>query len=43
MEGDNRMRKTRDLIKKVRDIKETFHNEGRNKEQKWYGPNRSRR
>ena len=25
VEGNNRMGKTRDLIKKIRDIKETFH------------------
>ena len=25
IEGDNRMGKTRDLFKKIRDIKETFH------------------
>ena len=25
MEGNNRMRKTRDLLKKIRDTKETFH------------------
>ena len=37
------MRKTRVLIKKIRDTKETFHNKGHNKEEKWYGPNRSRR
>ena len=42
IEENNRMGKTRDLIKKIRDPKETFHNEGHNKEQKWYGPNRSR-
>ena len=40
---NNRMGKTRDLFKKIRDTKGTFHaNEGLNKGQKWYGPNRSR-
>ena len=45
------MRKTRDLFKKIRDTKGTFHakmclhegqNKGQNLGQKWYGPNRSR-
>ena len=35
IEENNRIRKARDLFKKSRD--------GRNKGQKWYGPNRSRR
>ena len=34
IEENNRMGKTRDLFKKIRD--------GLNKGQKWYGPNRSR-
>jgi len=34
IEGNNRMGKTRDLFKKIR---------GHNKEQKWYGPNGSKR
>ena len=43
-EGNNRMGKTRDLFKKIRDTKGTFHAEiGTKKGQKWYGPNRSRR
>ena len=37
IEGNNRMGKTRDLFKKIRDTKGTFQG------QKWYGPNRSRR
>ena len=46
------MGKTRDLFKKIRDTKGTFHakmgsikdrNEEKKKGQKWYGPNRSRR
>ena len=38
---NNRMGKTRDLFKKIRDTKGTFH--GLDKGQKWSGPNRSRR
>ena len=41
IEENNRIGKTRDLIKKIRDTKGTFH--GLHKGQKWYGPNRSRR
>ena len=37
---NNRMGKTRDFFKKIRDTKGTFH---ANKGHKWYGPNRSRR
>ena len=52
IEENNRMGKTRDLFKKIRDTKGTFHakmclhegqNKGQNLGQKWYGPNRSRR
>ena len=44
IEENNRMGKTRDLFKKIRDTKGTFHaKDGLNKGQKWYGPNRSRR
>ena len=45
IEENNRLRKTRDLFKKIRDNKGTFHGpkDGPNKGQKWYGPNRSRR
>ena len=44
IEEKNRMGKTRDLFKKIRAIKGTFHEkDGLNKGQKWYGPNRSRR
>ena len=44
IEENNRMRKTRDLFKKIRHTKGTFHaKDGHNKGQKWYGPNRSRR
>ena len=43
IDENNRMGKTRDLFKKIRDTKRTFHVEGLDKGQKWYGPNRSRR
>ena len=43
IEKNNRMGKTRDLSKKIRDTKGTFHANEHNKGQKWYGPNRSRR
>ena len=45
IEDNNRMGKTRDLFKKIRDIKGTNISckDGINKAQKWYGPNRSRR
>ena len=42
IEENNRMGKTRDLFKKIRDTKGKCK-DGHNKEQKWYGPNRSRR
>ena len=43
LEENNRMGKTRDLFKKIRDTKGTFHaKDGHNKVQKLYGPNRSR-
>ena len=37
------MGKTRDLFKKIRDTNGTFMQNGLDKGQKWYGPNRSRR
>ena len=46
IEENNRMGKTRDRFKKIRDTKGAFHAKkkgGHNKGQKWYGPNRSRR
>ena len=43
IEENNGMGKTRDLLKKIRDPKGTFHANRLNKGQKWYGPNRSRR
>ena len=42
IEENNRMGKTRNLLKKIRGTKGTFHADGLNKGQKWYGPNRSR-
>ena len=45
IEEKNRMGKTRDLFKKIRDTK-GYHlscKDGLDKGQKWYGPNRSRR
>ena len=43
-EENNRMGKTRDLFKKIRDTNRTFHGKDElDKGQKWYGPNRSRR
>ena len=43
-EENNRMGKTRDLFKKIRDTKGTFHVKmGKKKRQKWYGNNRIRR
>ena len=44
IEGNNRMGKTRDLFKKIRDTKgDISWKDGHDKGQKWYGPNRSRR
>ena len=43
IEENNRMGKTRDLFKKIRDTKGTPCKDGLNKGQKWPGPNRSRR
>ena len=41
IEENNRMGKTRDLFKKIRNTKGTFHAKWYNTGQKWYGPNRS--
>ena len=45
IEENNRIGKTRDLFKKSRDTKGTFHAkiDGHNKGQKWYRPNSSRK
>ena len=44
IEENNRMGKTRDLFKNIRDTKGTFYAKmGTIKRQKWHGPNRSRR
>ena len=43
-EENNRMGKTRDLFKKIKDTNVTFHAKMSTiKDQKWHGPNRSRR
>ena len=41
IEENNRMAKTGVLFKKMRDTKGTFHADGLDRGQKWYGPNRS--
>ena len=41
IEENNKMGKTRDLFKNIRDTKGTFH--AKMGTQKWYGSNRSRR
>ena len=43
IEENNRMGKTRDLFKKIRDNRNISCKDGLDKGQKWYGPNRSRR
>ena len=43
IEENNRMGKTRDLFKEIRDTMGTFHIKMISKGQKWYGRNRSRR
>ena len=43
IEENNRMGKTRDLVKKIRDTKGTFHAKMGSIKEKLYGPNRSRR
>ena len=43
IEEDSRMGKTRNLFKKIRVTKGTFHAKMGSIKQKWYGPNRSRR
>ena len=44
IEENNRMGKTRDLFKRIRDTKGKFHAKMSTiKKQKWYGPNRNRR
>ena len=42
-EESNRMGKTRDLFKKIRDTKGTFHAIMGKMKDRWYGPKRSRR
>ena len=43
IEENNRMGKTRDLFKKIRDTKGPFHAKMGSIKDKWHGPNRSRR
>ena len=43
IEENNRMGKTRDLFKKIRDTKGIFHVKIGSIKDRWYGPNRSRR
>ena len=44
IKDNNRMGESRDIFKKIRDIKGTLHAKmGSIKVWKWYGPNRSRR
>ena len=43
IEEKNRMGKTRDLFKKIRDTKGTFHAIMGKMKDRWYGPKRSRR
>ena len=44
IEENNRMGKTKDLFKKIRDTKGIFHAKISSiKDNKWFGPNRSRR
>ena len=43
IEEKNRMGKTRDLFKKIRDTKGTFHAKMASIKDRWYGLNRSRR
>ena len=40
IEENNRIGKTRDLFKKIRDTKRIFRKDGLHKGQKWYGPDR---
>ena len=42
IEENNRMGKTRDLFKKIRDTKGTFHAKKGSIKDRWYGSNRSR-
>ena len=42
IEENNRMGKTRDLVKKIRDTKGTFHAKMGTVKDKQYGPNKSR-
>ena len=43
IEENNRLGKTRELFKKIKDTKGTLHVKMHSKGQKWNGPNKSRR
>ena len=43
IEENNRLGKTRDLFKKIRDTKGTFQAKMGSIKDRWYGPNRSKR
>ena len=43
IEENNRMGKTRDHLKKIKDTKGTFHAKMGSINDRWYGPNGSRR
>ena len=43
IEENDRMEKTRDVFKKIRDTKGTFHAKMGSIKDRWFGPNRSRR
>ena len=43
IEENNRIGRTRDLFKEIRDTKGTFHAQMGSIKDKWYGPYRSRR
>ena len=43
IEENDRMEKTRDVFKKIRDTKGIFHAKMGSIKDRWYGPNRSRR
>ena len=43
IEENSRMGKTRNLFKRIRDTKGTFHVKMGSIKDRWYGPNRSRR
>ena len=42
IEANNRMGKTSDLLKRIRDTKGTFHAKMGTIKDRWYGPNKSK-